>query len=248
MKKFTLVCTTLLLFALALNHTLLRGFMNWMNTPVVTRAEIAGKDGALVVTAPNTIVNRYAALAVDAPAGASTIAVTNPGGASGLDPATLTPGDLIMIIQMSGATIDSSNTANYGQVTNLNSAGRYEFVTVNAVNGNLITVNPPCGGMRYSYSASGKTQIIRVPQYTTLTVNQGASLTAPPWNGQIGGIISIHVQSTAIINGVVDVSERGFRGGALSGAGGAACAQIMLRTNRILALRRGKPRGLSSRL
>ena len=220
MKKFTLVCTTLLLFALALNHTLLRGFMNWMNTPVVTRAEIAGKDGALVVTAPNTIVNRYAALAVDAPAGASTIAVTNPGGASGLDPATLTPGDLIMIIQMSGATIDSSNTANYGQVTNLNSAGRYEFVTVNAVNGNLITVNPPCGGMRYSYSASGKTQIIRVPQYTTLTVNQGASLTAPPWNGQIGGIISIHVQSTAIINGVVDVSERGFRGGALSGAGG----------------------------
>lgn len=219
MKKFTLICSTFLVLALAFSSSI-NGLMSWMNTPTVTRAEISGKDGELTVTAANTVVNKYGKLAIDAPAGASMIAVDNPGGPNGLDISTLTSGDLIMIVQMSGASIDTSNTPTYGQVTNLNSAGRHEFVTVNKVQGNTITINPPCGGLRFSYSASGKVQVIRVPQYTSLTINNGASLTAPPWNGIIGGIVVVHVQNNAIINGNIDVSGMGFRGGALSGAGG----------------------------
>src|SRR5690242_11569213 len=179
MKKFTLVCTTLLLAAVALNTALTRGLMDWFKTPSVTQAAISGKDGELVVTLPNTIVNKYGILAVDAPAGSSLLAFNNPGGANGLDITTLQAGDLIMVIQMAGASIDVSNTTGYGTVTNLNNAGRHEFVTVNKVQGNTITINPPCGGLRFSYTASGKAQIIRVPQYTKLTINSGASLTAP---------------------------------------------------------------------
>ncbi len=220
MKKFTLACTAILLAALALNTALTRGLMSWFNTPSVTRAEISGKDGELIVTLPNTVVNKYGVLAVDALAGSSQIAVNNPGGANGLDINTLAAGDLIMVIQMSGASIDVSNTLNYGLVTNLNNAGRHEFVTVNKVQGNTITINPPCGGLRFNYTASGKVQIIRVPQYTKLTINSGASLTAPAWNGQTGGIVVVDVQNNAIINGNIDVSTLGFRGGALSGAGG----------------------------
>ena len=220
MKKFTLICTTFLVFALAFSSSI-NGLMNWLSTPTVTRAEISGKDGELTVTAANTVVNKYGKLAVDAPAGSSMIAVDNPGGANGLDINTLTAGDLIMIVQMSGASIDTSNTPSYGQVTNLNNAGRHEFVTVNKVQGNTITINPPCGGLRYSYTASGKVQIIRVPQYTNLTINSGASLTAPAWNGVIGGIVVVNVQNNAIINGNVEANGLGFRGGALSGAGGA---------------------------
>ncbi|MGH9853304.1 MAG: hypothetical protein ACREBD_25980, partial [Blastocatellia bacterium] len=219
MKKFTLICATLLLTASVISHPF-RSLMGWMNTPAVTKAEISGKDGALTVMAPNTIVNKYGFLAVDAPAGASFIAVTNPGGANGLDLTTLTPGDLILIIQMAGASIDASNTFSYGSVTNLNSAGRHEFITVSAVETNMIRISPPCGGLRFSYSAAGKTQVIRVPQYTTLTINSGASLTAPAWNGQTGGIVAVHVQSSAIINGAVEASGLGYRGGALSSAGG----------------------------
>jgi uncharacterized repeat protein (TIGR01451 family) len=220
MKKLTFIYVALLLTALALNSSLIRGLMGWMNTPVTTRAEIAGKDGAMVVTGANTIVNKYGYLAVDAPTGASVIAVNNPGGLNGLDLDTLTAGDLILIIQMAGASIDTSNTLSYGSVTNLNSAGRYEFVTVNSITGNMIRINPPCGGLRFSYSAAGKTQIIRVPQYTSLTVNSGASLTAPAWDGRTGGIVVVHVQNSAIINGVVDTTGLGYRGGALSDAGG----------------------------
>lgn len=216
MKKFTLICTTLLLAALAFNNYAYRGLMSWLNTPTVTRAEISGKDGELTVTSPNTIVNKYGKLAADAAMGASVITVVNPGGPNGLDVNTLTPGDLIMIIQMAGASIENSNSINYGTVTNLNSAGRHEFVTVNQAQGNVITINPPCGGLRFNYSANGRTQVIRVPQYTKLTINSGASLTAPAWNGVTGGIVVVDVQDNAIINGNIDVSGLGFRGGGLS--------------------------------
>lgn len=221
MKKFTLICTIFLFAVFAFSNPTFQGFlMSWMNTPAVTRAEISGKDGELIVTQPNTIVNKYGRLAIDAPIGASMIAVDNPGGPNGLDINTLSAGDLIMIVQMSGASLDTNNTSSYGTVTNLNNAGRHEFVTVNKVQGNTITINPPCGGLRFSYTASGKVQVIRVPQYTNLTINNGASLTAPSWNGVIGGIVVVNVQNNAIVNGTIDTSGLGFRGGALSGAGG----------------------------
>src|SRR5262245_48488273 len=98
MKKFTLICTTILLAALVLNTALTRGLMSWFNTPSVTRAEISGKDGELIVTLPNTIVNKYGILAVDAPAGSSMVAFNNPGGPNGLDITTLQAGDLIMVL------------------------------------------------------------------------------------------------------------------------------------------------------
>ncbi len=220
MKKITLTCSILLLVMLALNNKAIHGLMSWLNTPVTTKAEIIGKDGALIVSDPNTIINKYAVLAADSPAGASVITITNPGGSHGLSPSTLSPGDLLLIVQMAGASIDTTDTPNYGALTSLNNAGRHEFVTVNNVNDNVITVNPPCGGLRYSYTASGKVQVIRVPLYTSLTINNGASLIAPVWDGFIGGIVAIHVQNNAIINGAVDVSGLGLRGGVLSAAGG----------------------------
>src|SRR5215831_17948435 len=103
MKKLSLISVTLILITIALNTNPIRGLMGWLNTPVTTKAEISGKDGALVVSAPNTIINKYTVLAVDAPAGATMIAVMNPGGPNGLDNATLTAGDLIMILQLAGA-------------------------------------------------------------------------------------------------------------------------------------------------
>lgn len=219
MKK-KLIITSLLIATLTLNAQIFRGILNWLNMPSVTKAEISGKDGSLIVSSPNTIINKYAKLMADAPAGSATITVSTPGGPNGLNPTTLQPGDLIMIIQMAGASIDSSDTPNFGQVTNLNSAGRYEFVTVSGTNNNVITINPPCGGLRYSYTVSGKTQVIRVPQYTTLTINAGASLTAPAWDGVTGGIVVMDVEGAAVINGAIDMSGLGFRGGALSMAGG----------------------------
>ncbi|MGE0101036.1 MAG: DUF11 domain-containing protein [Blastocatellales bacterium] len=221
MKKSTIITLAAVLFVcIALNTGAVKGLMSWLSTPSATRAEIAGKDGPITVTSQGTVLNRYAVLTEDAPAGAPSIKIADAGGANGLDPATLTPGDVLLIIQMSGATIDTSDTPNFGMVTALNNAGRYEFVTVNSVKADTVKINPPCGGLRYSYTASEKVQVIRVPQYSSLTITPGASLVAPAWNGTSGGIIAVHVQNNAIIDGSIDASERGYRGAELVMAGG----------------------------
>jgi len=166
-----------------------------------------GKDGALTITAPNTIVNTYTALAANAASGNTSISVTN---AAALG---ATPGDLLLIIQLQGATINTADTPTYGNVTSYNNSGNYEFVTIFSVAGNTLNL-PPCGGaLQHNYTASGHVQVVRVPQYTTLTINAGASITAPAWNGTTGGVAAVHVQNTTTVNGAIDVTGLGFRGG-----------------------------------
>jgi len=167
----------------------------------------------LVVTSPDTVVNRYATLAVNAQAGSARILVTYPGGEYGLRADLLSAGDLIMIVQMAGASISTTNTADYGRISDIGGAGRYELVTISRADGGLITLNPPCGGLLNDYNVSGRVQIVKVPRYNTLTVNTGASLTAPPWNGSFGGILAVDVAGNAVINGDVNLTGRGFRGG-----------------------------------
>ena len=172
------------------------------------KASSPGKDGALTVTTANTIVNTYTSLAANAAVGSTSLSVTS---AAALGVA---PGDLILIIQMQGAGIDTSvNTAAWGAVTNYNNAGNYEFATVYSVSGNTINL-APCGpALQHSYTASGHAQVIRVPQYSILTINSGASITAPAWNGTTGGVAAVNAQNTVTINGSIDVTGTGFRGG-----------------------------------
>lgn len=216
---------TLLIFGVLTLVLLLLGLIRPANEsllgrPVSAQSGSGANDGDLVVTSPNTIVNRYATLAVNALAGSSTILVTYPGGENGLRADLLAPGDLVLIVQMAGAAINNVDNPDYGQVTNLNNAGRYEFVAISRVDGGLITLNPPCGGLLNSYSVNGRVQIIRVPRYNSLTVSSGASLTAPAWNGSFGGIVAVNVANTAVINGEINMSGRGFRGGLSPALGG----------------------------
>ena len=227
MRKMYLIFGILSLSLLALGGAAkgyLPGLQKLFGSSGVVLAESSGKvgkDGDLVVSSPGTIVNRYATLAVDALAGSAKILVTYPAGDNGLRADLLAAGDLIMIVQMAGATIDSSNTASYGQVTSLNNAGRYEYVTISKVEGGMLTLNPPCGGLLHSYTVNGKVQILRVPRYTSLRVNSGASLTAPAWNGSFGGIVAVQVDNNVVIDGEINVSGRGFRGGGTPPLGGA---------------------------
>lgn len=177
---------------------------------------LVGQDGTLSVST-NTVLNEYAVLSANAAVGATTITVSN---ASNLDSATfgaLAAGDLLLIIQMQGATIDTTDTSAFGNVTALNSSGLYEFIEVQSIAGNVITVGngASCTGLRNAYTAAGHTQVVRVPQLTTLTVTNTGTITAPPWDGQRGGIVALHVSGTMTVAGSVDVTGLGFRGGAV---------------------------------
>ncbi len=187
------------------------------------RRQAAGlaKDGDLTVSMSDTQVNRYAVLGRDAHRGDSTLSlVTTPGlGVDALLP--LAENDLLMIVQLQGATLDPSNAATYGAVSELRSAGRYEFISVASLDPatSKITVTVGCGGLKNDYEAAGHVQIIRVPQYRSLTVEAGASIVAPPWDGQTGGIIALQVSDTVTVDGKIDASGLGFRGGAMNRIG-----------------------------
>ena len=150
--------------------TLLAGCAARGETGATTaRRQTAGlaKDGDLTVSTADTQVNRYAVLGRDAHRGDSTLSlVTTPGfGVDALLP--LAENDLLMIVQLQGATLDPSDSASHGALSELRSAGRYEFISVASLDPatSKITVTVGCGGLKNDYEAAGHVQIIRVPQY-----------------------------------------------------------------------------------
>lgn len=180
-----------------------------------------GKNGNVTINTTNQVINAYTTLTADAPAGSTLITVANSALGSNFSQ-NLSAGDLIMIIQMQGATLNASvnpwdNTlsipqdSTWGAVLQYNNCGNHEFVEVAAVpNGTTIQLNCP---LQYSYTAAGKVQVIRVPRYNNFTINNGASVTAPAWNGSTGGIVAIEVLGNCVINGQINVTGLGFRGG-----------------------------------
>lgn len=206
-------------------------------TTTATELGGPGEDSDQTITGVGTVVNSYTTLASHIGSTltvASAAALTLPAAAcpSAVDGCEATRralqrGDLLMVYQPQGATIDGTDTVAYGNVTAYNGAGRYEYVYVASVAGNVITIADSdagaatcTGGLRFMYAAGA--MVVRVPQYSNLTVAGAASIVPSPWDGSTGGVVAIHVGGTPIgsagtltLNGSIDASGRGFRGGAV---------------------------------
>ncbi|MEO5945853.1 MAG: LamG-like jellyroll fold domain-containing protein [Chitinophagaceae bacterium] len=118
-------------------------------------------------------------------------------------------GDTVLLIQMKGAVIDSTNTAAFGTVTGYKNAGNYEFNYVKSKTGNIIELK---NTLTRQYDIPlGKVQLIRVPYYQN--VNVTSVLTCLPWDGNKGGVLVLNVQDTLNLSSNIDVSGKGFRGG-----------------------------------
>src|SRR5687767_7784336 len=77
-------------------------------------------------------------------------------------------GDTVLMIQMKGAVIDSSNNSTFGSITNYKNSGNYEQNQVKSKTGNVIE-------LKYKLTRPydiplGAVQLIRVPYYTNVTV------------------------------------------------------------------------------
>lgn len=182
-----------------------------------------GKNGAAMITTAGSIVNEYTTLTQDAVSGNQSITVAgntlnshNRFGTGNI----LSAGDLIFIIQMQGADIVSCCdpwAANYGQITSYNNSGLYEFAEVTSVQGTNI-INLHCGLVN-DYTASGKVQVVRVPRYTSVTINPNIDLTCDAWDGNVGGVLVIENSGNTLIQSGASISAnaKGFRGGIVSG-------------------------------
>jgi hypothetical protein len=175
------------------------------------------------------VVNKYCPISTNINAGSNTFLLAN----SAMVP--LCSGDLIMIYQAQGAAINTQNTVQYGDVLNYNSAGLFEFMYVQSSNGNTITTQTT---FTNSYQTAGKTQLIKIPQYTSLVVNAGANVTAKPWKDTLisgtayrfGGLVVIHANDI-LNNGSISANGSGFRGGALVNDPGINTGATWMRNN-----------------
>ncbi|HYF69494.1 MAG TPA: tandem-95 repeat protein, partial [Ohtaekwangia sp.] len=179
-----------------------------------------GKNGNYTVPAVNTVVNTYSRLTGNVAVGSSTVTVNS----VAADLGGLVTGDLIMIYQAQGATIQTTDDNDYGKVLSYNNAGLYEYAYVASVAGNTITI--ACG-VKQAYSASGHAQVIKVPQYNNLTIPSGRSIIPAKWNGSTGGIVAVHVKATLTNNGAVSAQRAGFRGGKRDNLSSSAGAGII---------------------
>ncbi|HXB08754.1 MAG TPA: T9SS type A sorting domain-containing protein [Puia sp.] len=160
--------------------------------------------------------------------------------------APINAGDIVLIIQMQGAQINSNNNNSYGDGSGSGSgylangamyAGLMEYAvatcnvplaggtltigtgTVNNYSSNVYGV----AGQRYSY------QVIRVPVYYDLQLT--GRITVPAWDGMEGGVLVLYAGHNLDLNGqTIDASGLGFRGGggrALTGYGSGSSADYV---------------------
>ncbi|MDB5273315.1 MAG: C-terminal target protein [Chitinophagaceae bacterium] len=124
-------------------------------------------------------------------------------------------GDKVLLIQMQGATIDQTNTVNFGNITAMGDAGNYEFAIIDHFVGNAVYLTKT---LLRTYTPSGAVQMINVPQYDAVSID--GELSAQAWDGNTGGVVVFESSSTVTMNANINVSEQGFRGGDKSTAGG----------------------------
>lgn len=201
-----------------------------INAQTAQVCAVPGKDGPAT---PAGIINTYYPGTTSAGVGATSITI----GASTGVATGITAGDLLLVIQMQDATINSTNTDAYGDgatgdpatgSTPANS-GIYEYVVAtNSVTtgGGAVTIS---SGLLNSYNNTNfgtqgqrRFQVVRVPQYSSVpSVN---NVIAAPWNGTSGGIVAFDIAGSLNLGGgSINVSGQGFRGGggrALAGGTG----------------------------
>lgn len=124
------------------------------------------------------------------------------------DPSTFNIGDTVLMIQMKGAIIDSTNTSSFGSISDYRNAGNYEFNYIKSISGNVVELKNKLT-RQYDVPA-GKVQLIRVPYYQNATVS--STLTCLPWDGSKGGVLVLNVRDTVTLNANINVSGKGFRG------------------------------------
>jgi hypothetical protein len=184
-------------------------------SPLRTYGVGDGHRGPLATTANNNIqVNSYAALAANVQ-GVDRLTFTTVRGAE-----PFAAGDLVLVHQSASPAAAPGNTSPLDVMsTNL---GHWEVARVTSIaagadaggdagGGGELTLDHAVGGAT-PFTVPGA-QIIRVPEYTDVTVVPSSGLYALGWDGVTGGVLAFYASGTLRNDGVVSVEGAGLRGG-----------------------------------
>jgi len=145
------------------------------------------------------IINQYASIA-DINYCASELTVSAP--------ENFAVGTDILILQMQGATINESNNSTFGNVEDLGGAGLFERARIQAINGNVLTLE---NALVNTYDLNGAVQIVDIPTYENAEVT--ATLEPANWDGTTGGVLALEVTGTLTLSAPISADGKGFRGG-----------------------------------
>jgi hypothetical protein len=153
----------------------------------------SGIDGALTVNNGQTVTLGAVRTTLNGAAGQTTATLGNGSG--------FAAGQMVILHQSQGAN-----------------AGNYEVHAVAGLVGNTLTLAAP---LKHSYSSAGpnRAQVMVMPQYTEVLVNDGGVLTGPAWDGATGGILAFAATGTVTVAGSVHMNGRGYRSWVSRGCG-----------------------------
>ncbi|NVJ17159.1 hemagglutinin, partial [Myxococcus sp. AM010] len=173
----------------------------------------SGAVGALTINAANTSINTYTRVTAAVPAGQSFVTVASTTGFS--------VGNLVMVHQTTGLAAPAS-----GSQTPINlvggPVGRWEFARIASLTATRLNFTQP---LTVAFGATG-TQAIRVPEYTSVTVNAAGSIVAAPWDGATGGVVAFLSQGAVNNAGAIHADGRGFRGAFAWNGDGDGCTAL----------------------
>ncbi len=160
-----------------------------------------GQFGAGGVTTANTGANDYAAITATLRPGDSVIPVT--------DATAFRAGTLVMVIQME-SLFPAPSAGDPGPFDiSTSTTGTFELARIQGLSRTSITLTAP---LVHGYTSPGS-QILYIPELTSLSISSAGRLLAPAWNGSTGGVLAIVAQGTIQNDGAIYVSGRGARGG-----------------------------------
>jgi hypothetical protein len=144
-----------------------------------------GSSGALAVSTGTTTINTVRSPAMGM-RGSNTVDLSTPTG--------FAAGQFVFLHQSQGEGV-----------------GAWEIAEVTAVTGSRLTLREALSNT-YDSRGSNRAQAVVIPQHTTVTVT-GGTLTAPPWDGNTGGILALMATSAVnVTSGAIEMSARGYRG------------------------------------
>ncbi len=90
-------------------------------------------------------------------------------------------------------------------------AGNYEYDDIVLITGTRWLLSTP---LAHNYTSGA--QVVKVPQYHNLTIQDGGTLTVLPWDGSSGGVMTLKASGLISVtgSGVISATAKGFRGGA----------------------------------
>lgn len=118
----------------------------------------------------------------------------------------------VLLVQMKGAIINTTNTASFGDTSSTAAAGLYEAGTICSIIGDSVFLFHT---LLHTYSpGTDKVQLVQFAEYDAANVID--TIKAEPWNNATGtgGVIALYADQKITLNAPVYADAAGYNGGA----------------------------------